>query len=170
MLRKLLLSLALIGSCSASYADSLVIDPNGTRAIWQNTTPTSTQVCPGATILQLPVGYNTNQIQNYQSDGNGNAVYVAPPAPPAPPPQPNPTGFLTAINNDSSVIASNFALGFQMAPLLGLFQADFQAQNMTALQNQWAAAKASGTYGVNSTVAAMVEGYATTYNIPLVTQ
>ena len=172
MLHKTLILSLIAIMASPVYADSLVRDPNGSNNLWMGSVaPTAAQCHVDALILTLPAGYNSQQLSCYQQDSAnpGNAIYVAPPAPAPGPLQPNPTGFLTAINSDPAVTADNYALLFQMSPLLALFQADFQAQNMPALQAHWAAAVASQPY-LTTAVQQMILGHATTYNIPLVTQ
>ena len=173
MYKKLLLSLFIIlSSASTAIASTLVIDPNGSKSVW-DIIPTAAQVCPGAVILQLPSGYNSGQLQYYGQDPANptQAIYVAPPPPPASPPQPDVSGFLRALNDDPLVSANSYTLAFQMSGLLALFSADMSGLNLPAAQDHWAAAKSNyGSTWLTEEVQAMILGYAVTFSIPLAAQ
>ena len=162
-------------SCSNVMAAWLVTDPNGTLSV-SDVQPISGQIHAGATVLQLPSNYSQSQLPYMQSDGHGNAVYVAP-TPPTPPVIPNVLGFIGAIRSDSSV-TNNPLLIFELGSILAIFQADMMGMqasgNPATLQADYANAITlygpSGSLGtwLSTGVQSMLRGYAASYNIPLV--
>ena len=149
----------------------LVIAPNNARAVW-DVQPSAGQVQSDSQILTLPAVWTRDQIQYMQSDGQGNAVYVAP-APPTPaPPGPDLYGFKTALTVDSNLPPPAM---LYLAPYEAAMTDAVNAGDMTALQNLWAALKgySSGTALAGTctdgktAVTTEIENVAATYRIPL---
>lgn len=104
---------------------------------------------------------NGDTIPSHYSQSGSSYIYSY--VPPTPPVVPNIAGFITACRTDST-FTSEIRIG--LAGLLGLLQMD--AGNPTAAQQDWQDAIA--TYGgswLTSDVQTKIEGYASTYNIPI---
>ena len=147
----------------------LVIDPNGARTVW-DTQPTAAQVCPGASILSLPANYAPAQgVNNYVDGGSGQAVYQAP-APPPPVVSPNPTAFMLGVLSDTTIQQSPAAL-YGLLAMEGIAAA--YPTNPAQVKAAWAVVIAAQGTANNASgwltpaIQALVEGYATTNNMPL---
>lgn len=180
MLKKILTSLCLIGGlASPAQADVIyLIFPNGQQGdrchdmrtdADDAPAPVAGVGCPSTSVI-LPWSpvHPDDHIYDYVLQGSA-AVY-SPQAVLAPSiTYPDIEGFISKVTGDSTIAGLSNAAEVRQG-LAGLLpQLQFFAGNAAALQQCWADAKSvNGSTWLTSQVQAIVEGYASTYNVPLV--
>lgn len=144
---------------TASYL--VLLAGGGTEVFDQQ--PNNTQYPAGSTVLLIPPGMPPSQFPFCQSDGNGNAVYVAP-TPPAPPaPGPNAPAFIAALQADSTIQPIYFLLSPYEYTL-----SQYSATTAPAIKAIWAqlCAQYGGSF-LTPTLQTAIQNYAITNNMPL---